>query len=97
MENCAVMLMGDFNTKSTTGEYTHLVNLFGMRDLYKEQIEKTGETEKPTFGCGENSLICEPKSHERRIDYIFALDSYKYGENSEKVKQKRNVVFFTYC
>jgi endonuclease/exonuclease/phosphatase family metal-dependent hydrolase len=79
------MLMGDFNTKSTTGEYSHLVNLFSMRDLYKEHINKTGELERATFDCGSNSLICEPKGHERRIDYIFALDSYKYSDNSSQV------------
>jgi len=74
-ENCGVLLMGDFNTPSTSGEYERLIGTFQARDLYIEHIANTNEKEEPTFDGSRNSLILEARmSH--RIDFIFALDKF---------------------
>ena len=54
--------------------------------MNKEFCSKNNIREQTTFESGVNSLITEPVGHERRIDYVFAIDNYKFS-NDETITE----------
>jgi len=85
-ENCGVILLGDFNTSSRSGEYDRFMELYGMRDLYAEHIKTKKRSEEPTYDSDQNSLVTWKSN--ARIDYIFSFDSFAFQSCTNQSNEK---------
>ncbi len=49
IENCGVILTGDFNSAADSSNYNYIMKKFEARDLYREYTKENGLKEESSF------------------------------------------------
>ena len=86
LNDCAVLLGGDFNISAVSTQYQDMKNTFGngMRDLFHEMFEESHLKEHFTY-CGESNSMVLDHEDVGRIDYLLAFDEFLVQDKVEKL------------